>query len=72
MLEFIKLFDINYVKSFTCSTCAELQHSELVFIIDGKEMGMNRALSKPYVPPLSPDEEVVPVQWCDILCPSLK
>ena len=40
MLKFIKLFDMDYAKSFTCSTCAELQHSELVFIIDGKEMGM--------------------------------
>ncbi|BDA41043.1 hypothetical protein COCOBI_01-6980 [Coccomyxa sp. Obi] len=62
MLEFIKLIDVDYVKSFTCSTCDVLQHSELVFIIDGKEMGMNRALSKPYVPPLSPSEEAVPVQ----------
>lgn len=53
MLEFIKLIDVDYMESFTCSTCAELQHSELVFIIDGKEMGMNRAQSKPYVPPFS-------------------
>jgi hypothetical protein len=64
MLEFIRLIDVDYAKAFTCQLCAQLAHDQLVFIIDGKEMGMNRAMSKPYVPPASPDDAPVPVQWC--------
>ena len=64
MLEFIRLIDVDYAKAFTCQLCAQLPHDQLVFIIDGKEMGMNRAMSKPYVPPASPDDAPVPVQWC--------
>ncbi|KAK9917089.1 hypothetical protein WJX75_000796 [Coccomyxa subellipsoidea] len=41
MLEFIRLIDVDYAKAFTCQLCAQLAHDQLVFIIDGKEMGMN-------------------------------
>lgn len=63
MLEFIKLLDLDYDSAFTCPVCSQLSHNDLVVIIDGKEMGMNRALTKPYVAPLSPSESVVNIEW---------
>lgn len=53
LLEFIKLFDVDYDAAFSCPICASLDHSQVTLITDGKEMGMNRALSKPYVAPLA-------------------
>lgn len=63
MLEFIKLIDVDYGNAFTCPVCSQLPHNELVVIIDGKEMGMNRALAKPYVAPLSSNAETVSIEW---------
>jgi hypothetical protein len=63
LLEFMKLLDIQYDEAFSCPTCATLDHSEVALVIDGKEMGMNRALSKPYVAPLTKAADPIPVDW---------
>jgi hypothetical protein len=63
LLEFIKLLDLDYERCFTCPVCLELPHDELVLIIDGKEMGMNRALVKLYIAPSSLAYTIVPLQW---------
>lgn len=63
LLEFIKLLDVDYDAAFRCPICASLDHSQVALVIDGKEMGMNRALSKPYVPPLAAAADPIPVEW---------
>ena len=67
MLEFLKLIDLDYCNAFTCPKCSQLPHDELVIIIDGKEMGMNRALAKPYVPAKFDGDVIVGIEWC-VLC----
>ena len=63
LLEFIKLLDVDYDAAFCCPICASLDHSQVALVIDGKETGMNRALSKPYVPPLAAAADPIPVEW---------
>lgn len=63
LLEFMKLLDIKYDAAFSCPICATLDHSQIALVIDGKEMGMNRALSKPYVAPLAEAADTIPVDW---------
>ena len=59
----MKLLDVNYDAAFSCPICASLDHSQVALVIDGKEMGMNRALSKPYVAPLAASADPVTVEW---------
>ena len=63
LLESTKLLDVDYDAAFSCPICASLDHSQVALAIDGKETGMNRALSKPYVAPSAASAEPIPVEW---------
>ena len=63
-MAFIRLLDTDFEHGFSCPICSTLQHSQLFVIIGAKKMGMNRALSTPYIAPSAPDNSAsVPVEW---------
>ena len=55
---FMLALDIEYDDLFTCNLCQS--YGETV-IMDGKEMGISKALSRASARPLSADAQVVPV-----------
>jgi hypothetical protein len=63
MMSFIRCLDIDYKECFSCPICSVLPHDELVLIMDGKEMGMKKALAKQYIPPCISDDDPVAVEW---------
>ena len=50
--------DIDYNELYTCKLCQEYGAT---IIIDGKAMGINKALPKAYARPLAPDAPVIPI-----------
>ena len=54
----MQALDMDYDTLFTCKLC---QEQGATIIIDGKEMGINRALSLPYARPMAIDDSSVPV-----------
>ncbi len=61
MQAFLATLDIDYAGMFTCQHCL---NSGATLIIDGKEMGINRSLFKPYTPPTAPAAPTVAITWC--------
>jgi hypothetical protein len=58
MIAFLRLLDADYDGLFTCPICCSKPHSELVLIIDGKEMGIQRVYAKDYTRPV---DKAIPV-----------
>lgn len=50
--------DIDYDDLYTCKLCKD---SGETVVMDGKEMGISKALSRAYARPLAADTRVVPV-----------
>jgi len=46
---------IDYMTTFSCPACCSQPHNKLTLIVDGKEMGIQRALMKPHQPPHAQD-----------------
>lgn len=62
-MTFIRCLDVDYNDCFSCPICSKLSHDELVLIMDGKEMGMKKALAKQYISPRAADDDPIPVEW---------
>ena len=54
----MQALDMDYDDLFTCQLCLQQGAS---IIIDGKEMGISKALSRPYARPMSANAASVPV-----------
>ena len=54
----MQTLDMDYDDLFTCKLC---QEQGVTIIMDGKEMGINKALSRPYARPMAADTSNVPV-----------
>ena len=52
MQAFMQQLDIDYAYLFTCPLCCARPHDQLTLIVDGKEMGIQRAAMKPYTAPV--------------------
>ena len=61
MQAFLAALDIDYSKVFCCDEC---QHEGATIVIDGKEMGLLRTLSRKHTWPKAPAAPVISVEWC--------
>ncbi|KAK9807615.1 hypothetical protein WJX72_004166 [[Myrmecia] bisecta] len=49
LMAFLRQLDIPYGHRCSCPICSELPHEQLVLIVDGKAMGINKTFARPYV-----------------------
>lgn len=52
MSEVLRRLDVNYTDLFTCPVCCSLPHDQLVLIVDGKMMGIQKMFAETYHPPI--------------------
>lgn len=52
---FMHLLRLDFNRLFNCPICSMLPHDQQVFLLDGKEMGINHVHFKPYKPPVNAD-----------------